>query len=581
MADEIVTTDSHRDTLDLTQRQSLLSNHPFFMRLNPSDLVELVRNMNEIQYEPGDPIVKEGDLVDAIYVIAEGTAEVSKRETSKYGVKKIFIATLTHGEIIGLSEKGFFAPEGARTADVTAVSKMVALRLRVTDLSQFLRAHPQFTSDTQHAAENLLRMNFIKQVIPFAHLTIGRIRWLSQHIEKLTIPAKVVLFEEGDIGDACFLIYSGEVEIYTTQADGTESIIATLKAPSMFGEAALLTHSPRNASARTLSECTLFSITRKDLLALTGRATEANQAITALMTERARPLKFNNIEESHKTTSDGQLIVTLKHPRKNEYFRLTESTYLLWKRIDGKHSIHSIVSEITQRYPNTNPELVYSTLYNLGNAGFIDLATLRLNKHTDVWSLWSNANPLTWIVSLVGILLIVFSAVYFWMNYNPSGRVPQGFIVSAPLVKFVMVVDISDTPSPTQDDVLSGQLPILTMHEGINPNGHNNDVFNVIDEIKQLALLDTDNNGRIDNTDTSFAFLELVFLAQDGSISKHIPLAQAGIRAILLNKPAISNLAAKNDISQSLGNVISQIVMADGSTHPIQIMPIDQRYLPY
>jgi CRP/FNR family cyclic AMP-dependent transcriptional regulator len=580
MADDIATSFTHRETLDLTQRQTLLASHPFFSRLPTTDLIELARVMYEIHCTPGDIIVKEGDLVDAVYIIAEGTAEVTHKESTKYGTKTLFIATLTQGETIGLSEKGFFAPEGARTADVTSATKMVLLRLKVTDLSKFLRAHPQFTADTQHAAEILLRMNFIKQVAPFAHLTIGRIRWLSQHIEKINIPTNTLIFEQGSVGETCYLLFSGEVEIYINQPDGSQTTLAVLQPPALFGEAALLTHSPRNASAKTLSNAILFTITRNDLLALTGRELETNQAIMTLMTERARPLKVDAVQESQKHTADGHLIVTLKHPYRNEYFRLTEATHYLWQLIDGKHTIHNIISDVTARYPATNPELIYTTLFNLGNSGFIDLSSMRLTKHVDIWSLWTNANPLSWAIIIFSLLLLTSAGGYLWFNFNPSTHAPNGFIVSAPLVKFVMVVDLTDEPTPTQDDVLSGQLPILTIHTGSSSTNHANDVFDIVEQLTQLLALDTNNDGRIDSTDSTYSSLELVFMSPDGAIAKHIPISQAGIRAIILNRPVISTVAAKNEPAQYLNNVVSEIVMSDGSTHPIRIMPIDQRYLP-
>jgi len=72
---------------------------------------------------------------------------------------------------------------------------------------------------------------------------------------RVIIPGEEV-FRVGEPGDAMYFIKHGEIEIVA--ADG--SVLATLGSGSFFGESALLTARPRNASARAADYCDVFML---------------------------------------------------------------------------------------------------------------------------------------------------------------------------------------------------------------------------------------------------------------------------------------------------------------------------------
>jgi potassium-dependent mechanosensitive channel len=75
-----------------------------------------------------------------------------------------------------------------------------------------------------------------------------------QHIEE-----QQILFNEGDPGDAFYIILSGSVEVFLAKLD---KHLATLKAGAFFGEVALMLNIPRTASIQTLEDTILFSLNR-------------------------------------------------------------------------------------------------------------------------------------------------------------------------------------------------------------------------------------------------------------------------------------------------------------------------------
>lgn len=67
------------------------------------------------------------------------------------------------------------------------------------------------------------------------------------------------LFDEGDPGDACFVLTSGRAKVVISGRDD-EIILATLEPYSLVGELALLDGSTRSAAVVTLEECEFLRI---------------------------------------------------------------------------------------------------------------------------------------------------------------------------------------------------------------------------------------------------------------------------------------------------------------------------------
>ncbi|KQT18880.1 cyclic nucleotide-binding protein [Methylobacterium sp. Leaf399] len=77
---------------------------------------------------------------------------------------------------------------------------------------------------------------------------------------RLTLPTGSVLFEEGEVGRAAYLVMDGEIEIFLRR-EGGEVRLATRGAGEIVGEMALLDAGPRSASARVARDCSLIPVT--------------------------------------------------------------------------------------------------------------------------------------------------------------------------------------------------------------------------------------------------------------------------------------------------------------------------------
>jgi CRP/FNR family cyclic AMP-dependent transcriptional regulator len=72
---------------------------------------------------------------------------------------------------------------------------------------------------------------------------------LIERMQRQSYPEGAVLFEKGDAGNAMYLIVSGSIRIYTTDASGNELTIRHYGQNEIFGEFSPLDGRPRSASA--------------------------------------------------------------------------------------------------------------------------------------------------------------------------------------------------------------------------------------------------------------------------------------------------------------------------------------------
>ena len=81
-------------------------------------------------------------------------------------------------------------------------------------------------------------------------------------VDKKTLAAGELVFNEGDQADCAYIIQDGLVEI--TKTDGEDiKVLASIPKGGIFGEMALIDEAPRMAGARMAEAGTLLVVSRK------------------------------------------------------------------------------------------------------------------------------------------------------------------------------------------------------------------------------------------------------------------------------------------------------------------------------
>lgn len=144
------------EAADLSVQIQLIKKQPLFSNLTDKEIEELASLLSEQNIISGETIVKEGDAVDSVYLIANGTADV--RATSYKDNKPVVssVAILSTGDSIGLNETGFYSISGKRTASVIAMTDMTLYRLSVAAFHGFALSHSHVSEIMHSHAENIL-----------------------------------------------------------------------------------------------------------------------------------------------------------------------------------------------------------------------------------------------------------------------------------------------------------------------------------------------------------------------------------------------------------------------------------------
>src|SRR5437016_7213765 len=94
-----------------------------------------------------------------------------------------------------------------------------------------------------------MTIDVIRSVPLFASLNDTAAQELRTLLNVRQVPDGTLLFREGDLGDAMYLIESGRVRIAITDDDEKEIVLAELAQGDFFGEMAIIDGKQRSAHA--------------------------------------------------------------------------------------------------------------------------------------------------------------------------------------------------------------------------------------------------------------------------------------------------------------------------------------------
>ena len=114
----------------------------------------------------------------------------------------------------------------------------------------------------------------LSQVYLFRELTPGEMERLLSISKEKKVEKNEVIFREGDLGDAFYLIVTGSVRISTLVPGVGEEALTILREGEYFGEMALIDDAPRSASAIANDDTMLLCIGKDDFRKLLERQTD-------------------------------------------------------------------------------------------------------------------------------------------------------------------------------------------------------------------------------------------------------------------------------------------------------------------
>lgn len=218
--------------------------------------------MFEIEIEPQEEVITQGDLGDNFYVIEKGSFEVL--------IDGKLIITLHDGQSFGELALMYNQPRAA-----TILSKSNGI-LWAIDGQTFRKVIIDIAYKKRTLYENMLSGTPL-----FNQLSRSEICRIAEAVSPITYQSGDTIVKQGDIGEEFFIIADGQVQVSQSQKDHDhkkqshidkqEKIIKILKEGDYFGELALLNKdSKRTATVKALSKVLCLTLSRADFIRLLG-----------------------------------------------------------------------------------------------------------------------------------------------------------------------------------------------------------------------------------------------------------------------------------------------------------------------
>ncbi|CAL8102346.1 unnamed protein product [Calicophoron daubneyi] len=234
-----------------------IQNNDFLRHLDSGQVEEIVCCMYRKPIAQGAYIIREGQLGDALYVVADGVLEVSKGS-----------------QLLGRMDLGRAFGELAllyncnRTASVRALTNASVWTLDRSVFQQIMM------SSCLHQHEEYVK--FLKSVPALRNLSTAKMHKLADVLESVYYGPDEYIIREGEVGETFFIIQSGRVRV-TKALEGTEETkeIRQLAEGDWFGEKALYTSENRSANVISMSGgVNVLCLDRSNFIHLIGDLSE-------------------------------------------------------------------------------------------------------------------------------------------------------------------------------------------------------------------------------------------------------------------------------------------------------------------
>ncbi|PTL84684.1 Crp/Fnr family transcriptional regulator [Vitiosangium sp. GDMCC 1.1324] len=128
----------------------------------------------------------------------------------------------------------------------------------------------------------------LAQIPMFEHLASEDLENLSGLLQQRRYNKGEVIFHQGDVGTALFIVRKGEVAIRLSSSEGKEVILGLLGRGESFGELALLDGEPRSTDAVAREETHLLSLHQEDFRRFLSERPQVAMGLLAVLSRMVR-----------------------------------------------------------------------------------------------------------------------------------------------------------------------------------------------------------------------------------------------------------------------------------------------------
>uniref|UniRef100_A0A673LZS4 cGMP-dependent protein kinase n=1 Tax=Sinocyclocheilus rhinocerous TaxID=307959 RepID=A0A673LZS4_9TELE len=272
--------------------QKALLENDFMKHLEASQILTIMDCMYPTTLTQGCCVIQEGDDGSTVYVLEEGSVEVTKGEQK--------LCTIERGKVFG---ELAILYNCTRTATVTALTD---IKLWAIDRQGFQTIMMR-TGLLKHSNY----MEFLRSVPSFKTLTEDVLSKVADVLEETHYSDGDYIIRQGATGDTFFIISEGQVRVTQQKSASEEPVfLSTLSRGDWFGEQALKGEDVRTANVTAVGDVTCLVVDRESFKQLIGGLDNMSNKMYESEEVKAR-LEAEAAFFSNMSLSDFRVICTL------------------------------------------------------------------------------------------------------------------------------------------------------------------------------------------------------------------------------------------------------------------------------
>ncbi len=277
----------------MTPRAEQILRATSLARFVPPEHFDRLRDeFEEVHYDFGEFIIREGEEADAFYVLVAGRVRVLKLKPNG---EELPLFRLQPGEEFG---EGALVDQGLRTSSIRCSTAVDALRLRRDRFLRLVADYPELLHSLELLSRWRTLQGFLYTFSHFGRLPAEALRGLMTRLDPVDFRKGQRIIQQGDLAGPMYIVREGRVRISTgTSSDAVDR--AFLREGEYFGELSALTGEPRSATVDAVTDCRLLALEPHEVEELQNQfpefksLLEERRALYQAQTSTRMPLDFS------------------------------------------------------------------------------------------------------------------------------------------------------------------------------------------------------------------------------------------------------------------------------------------------
>eukprot|EP00949_MAST-11_sp_MAST-11-sp1_P003933 g3933.t1 len=227
--------------------------------LSDDQLRTLADSAQVTHFDAGTTIIAKGEMGSVFFFLLHGTVSFSELSGS------VSQRTITHEDDLAYFGERALITNEPRAATVTAVNAVECICIDKKDFTEQL-------GDLSTVLDRNFKLRVLRDVELLQKLGAAERDAVINSFSTERFKDGETIMKQGDPGDKFYVIRDGQVRVTKKEDSGKEIEVALLNGGNFFGDQALISNGPRNASCTAVNGADVYSISREEFtLKIGGR----------------------------------------------------------------------------------------------------------------------------------------------------------------------------------------------------------------------------------------------------------------------------------------------------------------------